>query len=169
MCLFGRISFICQILSSAIACGVLICPASSTRADSVAPAAGNQIIARGEYLARAGDCVSCHTAPGGKPYAGGLYMPTPFGKISTPNITPDQATGIGNWSDDDFYRAMHEGIGRHSEYLYPVFPFPWFTKITRDDVLAIKAYLFSLPAENAPRQPLKLAFPFSIRGMHLAK
>jgi len=168
MCLFGRISFICQILSSAIAWGVLICPASSTRADSVAPAAGNKIIARGEYLARAGDCVSCHTAPGGKPYAGGLYMPTPFGKISTPNITPDQATGIGNWSDDDFYRAMHEGIGRHSEYLYPVFPFPWFTNVSREDVLAIKAYLFSLAPEYAPRQPLKLAFPFDIRESLLA-
>ena len=95
-------------------------------------------------------------------------MPTPFGDISTPNITPDKTTGIGDWSDDDFYRAMHDGIGRHKEYLYPVFPFPWFTKITRDDVLAIKAYLFSLPGENAPRQPLKLAFPFSIREGLLA-
>jgi mono/diheme cytochrome c family protein len=133
-----------------------------------AQAADEQLIKRGEYLARAGDCVSCHTAPGGKPYSGGLYMPTPFGEISTPNITPDKSTGIGDWSDDDFYRAMHEGIGRGSEYLYPVFPFPWFTKIRRDDVLAIKAYLFSLPAENAPRQPLRLAFPFSIRETLLA-
>ena len=133
-----------------------------------AQAADEQLIKRGEYLARAGDCVSCHTAPGGKPYAGGLYMPTPFGEISTPNITPDKTTGIGDWSDDDFYRAMHEGIGRKKEYLYPVFPFPWFTKIARGDVLAIKAYLFSLPAENAPRQPLKLAFPFSIRESLLA-
>jgi mono/diheme cytochrome c family protein len=95
-------------------------------------------------------------------------MPTPFGEISTPNITPDKATGIGNWSDDDFYRAMHEGIGHNKEYLYPVFPFAWFTKVTRDDALAIKAYLFSLPAQNAPRQPQKLAFPFSIREGLLA-
>jgi mono/diheme cytochrome c family protein len=121
------------------------------------------IIERGAYLATAGDCMSCHTAPGGKAFAGGLYMPTPFGKISTPNITPDKLTGIGDWSDDEFYRAMHEGIGRHDEYLYPVFPFPWFTKITRDDAMAIKAYLFSLAPENAPRKPLKLAFPFNIR------
>jgi mono/diheme cytochrome c family protein len=125
--------------------------------------ADEQLLKRGEYLARAGDCVSCHTAPGGKPFAGGLYMPTPFGEISTPNITPDKTTGIGDWSDDNFYRAMHEGIGRHGEYLYPVFPFPWFTNVSRDDVLAIKAYLFSLAPVNAPRAPLKLAFPFSIR------
>jgi mono/diheme cytochrome c family protein len=133
-----------------------------------AEAADDQLVKRGEYLARAGDCVSCHTAPGGKPFAGGLYMPTPFGEISTPNITPDKTTGIGDWTDDEFYRAMHEGISRKNEYLYPVFPFPWFTKITRDDVLAIKAYLFSLAAETAPRQPLKLAFPFSIREGLLA-
>jgi mono/diheme cytochrome c family protein len=91
-----------------------------------------------------------------------LYAP-PFGEISTPNITPDRVTGIGEWTDDEFYRAMHEGIGRQNEYLYPVFPFPWFTKITRDDALAIKAYLFSLAPENAPRKPLKLGFPFNIR------
>jgi mono/diheme cytochrome c family protein len=90
-------------------------------------------------------------------------MLTPFGEISTPNITPDKLTGIGEWSDDEFYRAMHEGIGRHNEYLYPVFPFPWFTKITRDDAVAIKAYLFSLAPENAQRKPLKLGFPFNIR------
>jgi mono/diheme cytochrome c family protein len=135
---------------------------------SAQAAANDQLIKRGEYLARAGDCVSCHTAPGGTSFAGGLYMPTPFGEISTPNLTPDKTTGIGDWSDDDFYRAMHEGIGRHNKYLYPVFPFPWFTKVTRHDALAIKAYLFSLPPTNAPRQPLKLAFPFSIRESLLA-
>src|ERR1700761_8331850 len=66
------------------------------------------LIERGEYLVRAADCVACHTAPGGKPFAGGLYMPTPFGEISVPNITPDTQTGIGAWSDDEFYRAMHD-------------------------------------------------------------
>jgi mono/diheme cytochrome c family protein len=150
-------------ICAALAMGsVALLPVSRVRAGD------EQVIKRGEYLARAGDCVSCHTAPGGKPFAGGLYMPTPFGEISTPNITPDKATGIGDWNDDDFYRAMHDGIGRHNEYLYPVFPFPWFTKVTRDDVLAIKSYLFSQPAVNAPRQPLKLAFPFSIRESLLA-
>ncbi len=142
----------------------LVCLASPR----VEAAADAELIKRGEYLATAGDCVACHTTPGGKPFAGGLDMETPFGTISTPNITPDKATGIGDWSDDDFYRAMHEGLGKDKEYLYPVFPFPWFTKVTRDDVLAIKAYLFSLPPENAPRKSLKLAFPFSIRTGLLA-
>ena len=90
-------------------------------------------------------------------------MSTPAGRISTPNITPDKATGIGDWTDDEFYRALHEGIGRHGEYLYPAFPFPWFTRVSRDDVLAIKAYLFSLPPANAPRRPNALRFPFNIR------
>lgn len=120
-------------------------------------------IARGEYLARAGDCVACHTAPGGQPFAGGREMKTPFGSISTPNITADKKTGIGTWSDDDFYRALHEGIRKDGAYLYPAFPFPWFTKVTREDVLDIKAYLFSLPPLDAPRKPLKLAFPFNVR------
>lgn len=121
------------------------------------------LVKQGEYLTRAGDCIACHSAPGGKPYAGGLAMSTPFGTIYTPNLTPDKATGIGAWSDDDFYRSMHEGIGHRGEYLYPVFPFPWYTKVKREDVLAIKAYLFSLPAENAPQKPLKFMFPFNIR------
>src|ERR1700761_6823713 len=85
-------------------------------------------VQRGAYLARAGDCVACHTAPGGKPLAGGLYMPTPFGQISVPNITSDPETGIGTWTDEQFYRALHEGIGKNGEYLYPVFPYPWYTQ-----------------------------------------
>ena len=91
-------------------------------------------------------------------------MQTPFGQISTPNLTPDKETGIGGWTDDDFYRALHEGIGKHGEFLYPVFPFPWYTRVTRDDVLAIKAYLFSLPPESAARKPYALAFPFNVRA-----
>lgn len=125
--------------------------------------AADDLIARGEYLARAGDCVACHTEPGGKPFAGGLYMPTPVGSISVPNITADKKTGIGDWTDDQFYQALHEGIGKGGEYLYPVFPFPWYTQITREDAMAIKAYLFSIPPVDAPRKPLKIGFPFNIR------
>ena len=130
---------------------------------ALADEANAALIKQGEYLTRAGDCIACHSAPGGKPYAGGLAMSTPFGTIYTPNITPDKATGIGDWSDDDFYRSMHEGIGHRGEYLYPVFPFPWYTKVSREDVLAIKAYLFSLAPENVPQKPLKFMFPFNIR------
>ncbi len=138
---------------------------SSAPADGATAQAtvGVNIIERGEYLARVGDCIACHTAAGGKPYAGGLVIETPFGGITSPNITPDKATGIGNWSDDDFYRAMHDGLGRKREYLYPAFPFTSFTKVTREDVLAIKAYLFSLAPVDAPRQPNTLRFPFNVR------
>ncbi len=135
---------------------------TGARAQSNPPA--DNIVARGEYLATLGDCSSCHTAGGGAKFAGGRYMPTPFGPISTPNITPDKATGIGDWTDDEFYRVLHAGIGRHGEHLYPVMPFPWYSKVSRDDALAIKAYLFSLKPVDAPRKPNHLAFPFNIRA-----
>ena len=128
-----------------------------------AGAADADLVKRGEYLARAGDCIACHTAPGGQPYAGGAALETPYGPIYPPNLTPDKATGIGAWSDDDFYRALHEGVGRDGEYLYPAFPFPWYTNVTREDALAIKAYLFSLKPVNAPPKPNGLRFPFDIR------
>jgi mono/diheme cytochrome c family protein len=128
-----------------------------------ARAADADILARGKYLLNAGDCVSCHSAPGGQPLAGGLQVKTPFGPMVTPNITPDKETGIGNYTDDQFYRTMHEGIGPGGEYLYPVFPFPWYTKVTREDALAIKAYLFSLPPVHAKQDVNQLSFPFNIR------
>lgn len=130
---------------------------------SPAFAVDQDLIKRGEYLTTLGDCVGCHTTPGGKPFAGGLYMDTPVGQIASPNLTPDKETGIGNYTDEQFYRAMHEGINSQDKYLYPVFPFPWYTKVTKDDALAIKAYLFSLAPEHAPRKELKIGFPFNIR------
>jgi mono/diheme cytochrome c family protein len=126
------------------------------------------LVARGKYLADAGDCLACHTKPGGEPYAGARYLPTPFGPLSTPNITPDKETGIGNWTDDQFYRALHEGVGADGAYLYPAMPYPWYTKVTRDDVLAIKAYLFTLKPVHSPRLPNQMAFPFNIRTGLLA-
>ncbi|MGY2047840.1 c-type cytochrome [Methylobacterium sp. JK268] len=135
-----------------------------------AQGAPTDLVERGKYLATAGDCVACHTAPGGKPFAGGYYVTFPggIGKLATPNITPDKETGIGSWSDDDFRRAMHEGITKNGSYLYPAFPFPWYTKVSDEDVRAIKAYLFSLEPVNAPRKPADIAFPFSIRDGLLA-
>jgi mono/diheme cytochrome c family protein len=126
------------------------------------------LIARGKYLTDAGDCMGCHSNPGGEPFAGGRYLPTPFGPLSTPNITPDPETGIGGWTDDQFYRVFHEGIGKEGEYLYPAMPFPWLTKVTREDVLAIKAYVDTLKPVHAPKLPNKLAFPFNIRAGLLA-
>jgi mono/diheme cytochrome c family protein len=130
---------------------------------AAADSPGPDLIARGQYLTRAGDCMACHTGSPDKPYAGGLGVNTPFGVIYTPNITPDRDTGIGTWSDDQFYRAMHDGIGKNGENLYPVFPFPWYTKVTKDDVLAIKAYLFTLTPIHAPLRPNTFGFPFNQR------
>lgn len=120
-------------------------------------------IERGKYLATAADCVACHTGDPAKPYAGGGVIPTPFGKIVAPNITPDKETGIGDWTDDEFYKAMHEGVGKHGENLYPAFPYDAFTKLKREDVLAIKAYLSSLAPIKQNNTPNDLKFPFNQR------
>ncbi len=120
-------------------------------------------ITHGEYVMHEADCMACHTQPGGTPFAGGRAIVTPFGTLASPNITPDPDTGIGKWSDDDFYRAVHDGIGHGGEYLYPVMPYTSYTKMPRADVLAIKAYLLSLKPVYAPRPPNEMAFPFDIR------
>jgi mono/diheme cytochrome c family protein len=125
--------------------------------------AGASSVTRGEYLTRAADCVACHTAPGGKPFAGGRAFRLPFGTLYSSNITPDKRTGIGDWSDDDFVRALHEGISRDGKHLYPVFPYPSYTLMTRNDVLAIKTYLLSRgPVQNVPPAN-DLTFPFNQR------
>jgi mono/diheme cytochrome c family protein len=118
----------------------------------------------GRYLVRAGDCMSCHTAAGGAPFAGGRAVPTPFGTIYSTNITPDRDTGIGAWSEDDFYRAMHEGISRDGHHLYPAFPYPWFTRISRDDVRDIKAYLDTLAPVRQENKSTRLPWPLSVRA-----
>ena len=119
----------------------------------VLPASGQSQVERGEYLARAGDCVSCHTAPGGAPFAGGLRLDTPFGYMLSPNITPDPDTGIGRWSSADFYRALHDGVNKHGKDMYPTMPYDFYTKVTRADVDAIYAYLRTVkPVRNAVRR-----------------
>jgi mono/diheme cytochrome c family protein len=120
-------------------------------------------VARGKALATAGDCVACHTVKGGAPFAGGLALQTPFGAIMTPNITPDNTTGIGSWSADDLARAMHDGRRPGGGYLYPAFPYPYYTKVTREDVDAIYAYLRTLPPANNSVSRNTLPFPFNIR------
>jgi mono/diheme cytochrome c family protein len=121
------------------------------------------LIARGEYLTRAADCAACHNAPNGKPFAGGLPFKLPFGTIYSTNITADRETGIGTWSDDDFVRALHRGIAPGGRYLYPAFPYTSFTAMSRDDALAIKAYLFSLPPQQVANKENDLSFPFNQR------
>jgi len=127
------------------------------------PAAQPPQVARGQYLAQAGDCISCHTAKGGAPFAGGYRLDTPFGYMLAPNITPDADTGIGNWSADDFYRAMHEGVNKSGEYMYPAMPYDFYSKVTREDSDAIYAYLRTLkPVRNAV-DVNHLRFPFNQR------
>jgi mono/diheme cytochrome c family protein len=121
-------------------------------------------IANGAYLARVGDCAGCHTARGGAPYAGGRSIVTPFGSVPAPNLTPDHETGLGQWTFADFWRAMHLGEGRHGKWLYPAFPYTSYTHVTRDDTLAIFAYLRSLPAVRQAPQPLGLDFPYRMRS-----
>ncbi|RUP00702.1 cytochrome c [Hyphomicrobium sp.] len=125
--------------------------------------ASGDIVKRGEYLTRAADCEACHTAKGGVPYAGGLAFNLPFGTLYSPNITPDKETGIGNWTDADFINALHKGIAPDGSRFYPAFPYPSYTLLTNDDVLAIKAYLFSLKPVRQETEPNSLAFPFNQR------
>src|SRR5580704_17696331 len=121
------------------------------------------LVARGEFLARAADCTACHNAPGGQSFAGGVPFKLPFGIIYSSNITPDRETGIGDWSDNDFVRALHRGIGENGTYLYPAFPYTSYSAMSREDAVAIKAYLFSLPPVHATPRPNTLSFPFNQR------
>jgi mono/diheme cytochrome c family protein len=122
------------------------------------------LIARGEYLVTVSDCAGCHTAQGGAAFAGGRTLATPFGNIPVPNITPDHETGLGNWSFEDFWQALHDGKGRHGELLYPAFSYTSYTKVTQDDALAMFAYLQSLPPVHLPSTAPTLGFPYSVRN-----
>jgi mono/diheme cytochrome c family protein len=121
------------------------------------------LVERGAYLARAADCMVCHTMQGGKEYAGGLGFKLPFGMLYSTNITPDKETGIGNYTDRDFLNAVHRGIRRDGARLYPAMPFTSYTYISDADALAIKAYLFSLPPVRAVASENTLMFPFNQR------
>lgn len=122
-----------------------------------------KLVARGEELAGLGNCHVCHTSRGGRPYAGGLPLPTPFGVVHATNITPDVETGIGAWSEQAFIRAMREGIDRSGRHLYPAFPYDYFTKVTTEDLRAIYAYLMTRPPVSAKSPDNALRFPFNIR------
>jgi mono/diheme cytochrome c family protein len=128
-----------------------------------APLAHTSLVKRGAYLAKAADCMVCHTAPGGKEYAGGLGFKLPFGTLYSTNITPDKDTGIGNYSDQDFLNALHRGVRRDGARLYLAMPYTSYTYMTDWDALAIKAYLFSLPPVHATAAVNTLALPFNQR------
>jgi mono/diheme cytochrome c family protein len=123
------------------------------------------LIQRGRYLTDAGDCGACHTLPGsGRLLAGGRPLETPFGTLLAPNITPDPETGIGAWTDDEFVNSLTKGTGRNGTHLYPAMPYTYMTKVTREDAIAIRAYLNTIPAVRNPVQPNQLPFPFDVRA-----
>ena len=117
----------------------------------------------GEYLTRAADCVACHSAPGGAPYAGGRAFALPVGTIYSPNITPDKQTGIVDYTDDEWVAALQQGIGRGGRHLYPAMPYTSYTLMSRQDALSIKAYLMTLKPVHAEMPANTLRFPFNQR------
>jgi len=155
--------------------GAYLYASQATTTKSIGPGAFNltapdaQLIEKGRYIATAGDCIACHTAPNGKQFAGGLSMATPIGALYSTNITPDKATGIGNYSLDDFDRAVRHGITPQGQTLYPAMPYPSYAKISDDDLRALYAYFMHgvAPVANANRAseiswPLSLNFPLAI-------
>jgi mono/diheme cytochrome c family protein len=122
-------------------------------------------IERGEYLTRAGNCVSCHTSKGGAYMAGGVSFQTPFGTIYSTNITQDVATGIGSWTGEQFFRSMRQGIRPGGEHLYPVFPYTAFTQMTDEDIVALYAYFRSIPAVYQESPTNDISFPFNQRSL----
>jgi len=133
-------------------------------ATSASPQADARTLERGQYLAQAGNCIACHTRQGGASFAGGRGIETPFGVVYAPNITPDPKTGIGAWSAADFWRAMHQGRSKDGRLLYPAFPYPNFTQVTREDSDAIYLYLRSLPAVAQANREHALSFPYSTQA-----
>jgi mono/diheme cytochrome c family protein len=137
-----------------VALAVLLAPLAA-RADD--------LVARGEYVTRAADCAGCHTAPGGKMFAGGRAFDLPFGTLYSPNITPDKDTGIAGYTDDEWVSVLHEGVARGGKHLYPAMPYPSYTAMSREDALAVKAYLMSLTPVAAKIPDNTIGFPFNQR------
>ncbi len=160
-----RIALLSRLAASVITVAiafVLIAPYSMAQA---APAS-QELVQRGAYLARAGDCIACHTAPEGQPFAGGVPLNTPIGMIYSTNITPDLETGIGRYSMDDFVKVMREGVAKDGHRLYPAMPYTSYAKLSQEDLLALYAYFMQgmEPVHN-PNHPTQLSWPLSMRSL----
>jgi mono/diheme cytochrome c family protein len=151
------------ILISAAVIGIDVVREPGRNQAGVPVANADQQIEQGKYLARAGNCMACHTVRGEKEYAGGRAIATPFGNIYSSNITPDEETGIGKWTADDFWRAIHNGKSRDGSFLYPAFPYPDYTKVTRADADAIFAYFKTLSPVKQRNREHELRFPYNNR------
>ncbi|SAL37985.1 cytochrome c, class I [Caballeronia cordobensis] len=141
-----------------------LCASGALGMMSSARAADDALVARGAYLAKAGDCIACHSAPRGKPLAGGLPMMTPVGAIYTTNITPDPETGIGRYTEEEFARALREGVAKDGHNLYPAMPYPSYAKINDEDMHALYAYFMQgvTPVKQANREP-DMKWPLNMR------
>jgi len=144
------------------AVGLLLLVLTAGAAPAATDGQSFEQIARGRYLAVVGDCAACHTVPGGPLYGGGRPLETPFGTLLAPNLTPDRETGIGAWSDDEFVAALRNGKSENG-HLYPGMPYTYYTKATRDDALAIRAYLATLEPVSNKVVANQLPFPFNMR------
>ncbi|WP_234678940.1 c-type cytochrome [Bradyrhizobium monzae] len=152
-----------RILAGQALVGLVLCSAVAGAAVAAEPSP--ELIAYGKTLVEAGDCAGCHTADPAKPFAGGKRIDTPFGAIYAPNLTPDRDTGIGAWTDDNFTRAVRTGTAPDGSLYYPAFPYPYFTRMTKDDTLAIRAYLGTLAPVVSRNKPPELRWPFGYRGL----
>src|ERR1700747_3727362 len=141
-----------------LACALVLLGTAAVRAQNP-DKQSFEVIEHGRYMAIAGDCAACHTAKGGQPFAGGGALQTPFGTLLAPNVTPDVETGIAAWTEDQFVDAVRNGIGHGGIHLYPAMPYTYYTKMTREDVIAIRAYFDTRQPSRYLLQPNRLPFP----------
>ncbi|MGK5020878.1 c-type cytochrome [Janthinobacterium sp. LB2P10] len=150
------------LLLAGVSANVLLYPDDDLGPAAVAsPLSQQQLVARGAYLAKAGNCMACHTMRGGVAYAGRRALQTPFGTVLSPNITADKETGIGSWTADDFWRAIHNGKSKDGRLLYPAFPYTNYTKVQRADSDALYAYFQRVPPHRQANAPHALRFPYN--------
>ena len=150
---------------ASIACLILSACSSGEPVATPQTAPAANAVETGRYLAQVGDCVACHTMPGAAEYSGGRAIATPFGTVYSTNLTPDPDTGLGRWSADDFWQALHEGRSKRLGLLYPAFPYTNFTQVSRSDSDALFAYLKSLAPVRSATPPAQLRFPFNLRPL----
>jgi mono/diheme cytochrome c family protein len=160
-----RWGVLAMLLAGAAVPAALPAALEAQQAPPPAPYAGSPQVSQGHILAIEGDCAGCHNRPGGQAFSGGLPLASPFGTIYTANITPDRDTGIGNWTADQFWNAMHNGVRADGAKLYPAFPYPYFTHITRAESDALYAYFRTVPAVSYRPPANRLPFPLNIRAL----
>ena len=160
-----RIALISRLAASVITIAAVIMLIVIYAKAQSAPAS-KELVQRGVYLAHAGDCAACHTAQGGKPYAGGAPIATPLGVIYSTNITPDLETGIGHYNINNFVKVMREGVTDDGDHLYPAMPYTSYTKLSQEDLLALYAYFMQgVEPVRQPNHPTKLSWPLSVHSL----